>query len=57
MAGKAKSTYVTVADKTTHKSVERKMFYNAKEANAFMKDSATLEKYPAEKYYIIKEVY
>lgn len=57
MAGKAKSVYLTVCPKGTHKSVLTKMFFEAKGYNDFVGSAEFKEKYPATEYDIIKEVY
>jgi hypothetical protein len=57
MAGKATSVYLTVADKKTHKSVLSKTFFKMADLNAFVGTEEFKEKYPAEQFYIVKEVY
>ena len=57
MAGKAKSCYLTVADKKTHKSVLHRVFLNMGSLNDFIKTEAFLEQYPPEQYYYVKETY
>lgn len=57
MAGKAKSCYLTVSDKKTHKSVLHKMFFNMPDLNAFVKTEKFLQEYPPEQYYLVKETY
>ena len=57
MAGKAKSVYLTVVPKGELNSVFKRMFFNAKEYNDFVKADSFKEKYPEESYKIIKEVY
>ncbi len=57
MAGKATSVYLTVADKKTHKSILTKTFFKMAELNAFVGTEEFKEKYPADQYYIVKEVY
>lgn len=57
MAGKAKSCYLTVTDKTTHKSVFHKVFFNAKAMNDYVKTPEFLEKYPPNVYNYVKETY
>jgi hypothetical protein len=57
MAGKAKSMYLTVCPKGSHISVFSKMFFNAKELNDYIKTPEFLEKYPEDKFQIIKETY
>ncbi len=57
MAGKAKSCYLTVADKTTHKAAFRKIFFKMADLNAYVKTEEFKEKYPPESYIVVKEVY
>ena len=57
MAGKAKSCYLTVTLKTTHKSVFHRVFFNAKAMNDYVKTPEFLEKYPAEQHNYVKETY
>jgi hypothetical protein len=57
MAGKPTSVYLTVADKKTHKSVLSKTFFKMADLNAFVGTEEFKEKYPAEQFYIVKEVY
>jgi len=57
MGGKAKSVYLSVCPKGSHKSVLRKTFFDAKGYNGFIKTEEFKEKYPADKFDLIKEVY
>lgn len=58
MAGKAKSIYLTVLPKGTHHlSVFKKMFFNAKDYNEYVKTEEFKTLYPIEKFDLIKEVY
>jgi hypothetical protein len=58
MAGKAKSIYLTVLPKGTHHlSVFKKMFFNAKDYNEYVKTEEFKTLYPVEKFDLIKEVY
>jgi len=57
MAGKAKSVYLTVCPKRNHMSVFKKVFFDAKSYNEYVKTEEFLEKYPKEEYDIIKEIY
>jgi hypothetical protein len=57
MAGKAKSVYLTVVPKGELHSVFKRMFFNAKEYNDFIKSEQFKEKYPDELFQVIKEVY
>jgi hypothetical protein len=57
MAGKAKSIYLTVCPKNQHMSVLKKVFFEAKAYNEFVKTDEFKEKYPKEDFDIIKETY
>lgn len=57
MAGKAKSIYLTVVPKGELQSVFRRVFFDAKGYNEFVKTDEFKEKYPADQFQIIKEVY
>jgi hypothetical protein len=57
MAGKAKSCYLTVTVKDTHKSVLSKVFFNAKAMNDYIKTPEFQEKYPPEQFNYVKETY
>lgn len=57
MAGKAKSCYLTITLKTTHKSVFHKVFFNAKDMNDYVKTEEFLARYPATEYNYVKETY
>jgi hypothetical protein len=57
MAGKAKSVYLTVAPKNNHMSVLKKVFFDAKSYREYVSSEEFKDKYPAEEYDIIKEVY
>ncbi len=57
MAGKATSVYLTVSNRKTHASIFQKMFFNAKELNAFIGTDEFKAKYPADEVYLSKEVY
>jgi hypothetical protein len=57
MAGKAKSCYLTVTDKTTHKSVFHRMFFNAKSMADYTKTPEFQAKYPPDVYNYVKETY
>jgi hypothetical protein len=56
MAGKAKSIYLTVTT-LGHKEVFHRMFFNAKDLNAYIKTDEFQEKYPTTEFKIIKETY
>lgn len=57
MAGKATSLHFSVVDRTNHKTVLQKTFFNAKELKDYLKDPAFLEKYPENRFYTVKETY
>lgn len=57
MAGKAKSVYLTVCLKGQLASVFRKVFFDAKAYNDYIKSEEFQAKYPAEEFEILKEVY
>lgn len=57
MAGKAKSVYLTVTPKGEHMSVFRKVFFDAKAYNEFVKTDEFKVKYPTEQFQVIKEIY
>jgi hypothetical protein len=57
MAGKAKSCYLTVTVKATHKGVFHRVFFNAKSMNDYIKTPEFQAKYPATEYNYVKETY
>ena len=57
MSGKAKSIYLTVLPKGTHMSVFKKVFFEAKSYNEYVKSNEFKQKYPAEQFDIVKEIY
>lgn len=57
MGGKAKSIYLTVLPKGSHMSVFKKMFFEAKAYNEYIKSDEFKSRYPAAEFDIIKEVY
>ena len=57
MSGKAKSIYLTVLPKGTHMSVFKKVFFEAKSYNEFVKSDEFKQKYPADQFDIVKEIY
>lgn len=57
MAGKAKSIYLTILPKGKHMSVFKKMFFDAKGYNEYVKTDEFKAKWPAEEFDIIKETY
>jgi len=57
MGGKAKSIYLTVCPKGNHVSVFKKTFFEAKAYNEYVKTPEFQEKYPKDKFDIIKEIF
>ena len=57
MSGKAKSVYLTVTTKGDFTSVFRKVFFDAKAYNEYVKSDEFKAKWPAEEYDIVKETY
>ena len=57
MAGKAKSVYLTVTPKGSHGTVFRKMFFDAKAYNDYVKTDEFKEQWPASEFTLVKEVY
>lgn len=57
MAGKAKSIYLTVLPKGSHKSVFKKMFFEAKSYNEYVKSEEFKTQYPTTEFDIVKETY
>jgi hypothetical protein len=57
MAGKAKSIYLTVCPKNSHMSVFKKVFFEAKSYNEYVKTEEFKLKYPVEEFDIVKETY
>lgn len=57
MAGKATSVYLLVVPIGELKAIFRKVFFTAKEFNEYVKTAEFVEKYPVDKFQIIKEVY
>ena len=57
MAGKAKSVYLTVTLKHGHNAVFKKMFFNDKEFNDYIKTDEFKALYPDTEYRVIKEIY
>jgi len=57
MAGKAKSIYLTITLKGDHKAVFRKMFFDAKAYNEYVKSEEFKARWPADEYTLVKETY
>ena len=57
MAGKAKSIYLTILPKGKHVSVFKKVFFEAKSYNEYVKTDEFKAKWPADQFDIVKETY
>jgi hypothetical protein len=57
MGRKATSIYLTVLPKGSHVSVFKKVFFEAKAYNEYVNDPLFIEKFPKDKFDIIKETY
>ena len=57
MSGKAKSVYLTVTTKGDFTSVFRKVFFDAKAYNEYVKSEEFKAQWPADQYDVVKEVY
>ena len=57
MGGKAKSIYLTILPKGSHVSVFKKMFFEAKSYNEYVKSEEFKTQWPTDKFDIVKEVY
>jgi hypothetical protein len=57
MAGKAKSIYLTINPKGSFTSVFKKMFFEAKSYNEYVKTDEFKAKWPITEYDIVKETY
>lgn len=58
MAGKAKSIYLTVYPKGTHfVSAFKKVFFEAKSYNEYVKSDEFKTQWPADQYDFVKETY
>lgn len=57
MAGKATSIYLTICKKREHMSVFKKVFFEARAYNEYVKTEEFKLAYPRDVYDIIKEVY
>jgi len=57
MAGKAKSIYLTVLPKGEYLSVFKKVFFEAKTYNEYVKSEEFKTKWPLDKFDIVKETY
>jgi hypothetical protein len=57
MAGKATSIYLTITPKGSHVSVFKRVFFEAKAYNEYIKSDEFKTQWPADKFDIVKEVY
>ena len=57
MASKATSIYLTILPKGSHNSVFKKIFFEAKSYNEYIKSDEFKTKWPKEQFDIVKEVY
>jgi hypothetical protein len=57
MAGKAKSIYLTILPKGKHLSVFKKVFFEAKTYNEYVKTDEFKAQWPADQFDIVKETY
>ncbi len=57
MAGKATSCYLTICAKGTHTAVIRKVFFTAAAMNQYLKSDECKEKFPADQFDFVKEIY
>jgi len=57
MGGKAKSVYFSVVELGSHKTILRKVFFDAKACNEFMNNPELRVTYPEDKFYFLKETY
>ena len=57
MSGNAKSIYIIVLPKGTYMSVFKKVFFEAKSYNEYVKSDEFKQKYPADQFDIVKEIY
>jgi len=57
MAGKAKSIYLTVLPRGSHVSVFKKVFFEAKTYNEYVKTDQFKAAWPTDQFEIVKETY
>lgn len=57
MAGKAKSVYLSVVMKKTHKTVFRKVFFDTRGYAEYIANSEFIAQYPEDAYYFVREIY
>jgi hypothetical protein len=57
MSGKATSVYLTVTPIGSHLSVFKKVFFEAKSYNEYIKSDEFKARFPADQFRVIREVY
>jgi hypothetical protein len=57
MSGKAKSIYLTILPKGKHMSVFKKVFFEAKSYNKYVKSDEFRAAWPVDQFDIVKEIY
>ena len=57
MAGKAKSCYLSIVDRKTHKTVFRKMFFAMGDLRKWIKEDPKMQESPEADYYTAVETY
>lgn len=57
MAGKATSIYLTIVPKGSYVSVFKKVFFEAKAYNEYIKTEEFKAQWPSSEFNIVKEVY
>ena len=57
MAGKVKTSYLSIVDAKTHKTVFTKVFFDAKSMNTWIKDDPKMREFPSPTFYVVKETY
>lgn len=57
MGGKATSIYLTILPKGQHMSVFKKVFFEAKSYNEYVKSDEFKAKWPSTEFDIVKEIY
>jgi hypothetical protein len=57
MGGKATSIYLTILPKGKHISVFKKVFFEAKSYNEYVKSDEFKAKWPTAEFDIVKEIY
>lgn len=57
MSGKAKSIYLSIVPKGQYMSVFKRVFFDAKSYNEYVKSDEFKNKWPKEEFDLVKEVY